>query len=76
MKRYVIQYWEKESVWCRRTIELKTDKDPNKLTPEELKKEIEEDGVIDWIDDDYNWETAEVSDYDFKTDFIAEEVKD
>lgn len=76
MEKYEIQYWEKEQVWCRRTIELKTDKDPRTMTADELKNEIECDGDVDWIDGDYNWETSEIVDYDFKTDFKVEEVKD
>lgn len=76
MKKYEVQYWEKEQVWCRRIIELKTDKDPRTMTADELKNEIECDGDVDWIEGDYNWETSEIVDYDFKTDFKVEEVKD
>ena len=36
MKRYEVQYWEKEEVWCKRTVEVRTDKDPSKMSEKEL----------------------------------------
>ena len=77
MKKYEIQYWEQEKVWVRRTVEVKSEKDPSKMTAYELRWLIAEDpdSDVDWIDGDYDWETSETVDYDFETDFTCEEIK-
>lgn len=75
MKKYEIRYWERESVWVYRTAQVPLDKDPRKMTEEELKNVIEQNEDVDFMDGDYNWETAETWDYDFKNDFKVEEVK-
>ena len=77
MKKYEIQYWEKEVVWCKRTVEVRTDKDPSKMSDEELKYMIAEDpnSDVDWIDGDYDWENSEVTDYDFQNGFVCQEIK-
>ena len=75
MKKYEIEYWEKESVWCRRTAIVKSNKDPKDMNYAEKMDLIEGEGGIDFIDSDYNWETSETIDYDFKTDFEAKEVE-
>ena len=74
MKKYEIRYWEKESVWVYRTVEVPLDKDPRKMTEKELKDVIEQNEDVDFLDGDYNWETAETEKYDFKNDFKVEEV--
>lgn len=77
MKKYEIQYWEKEVVWCKRTVEVRTDKDPSKMSDEELKYMIADDpnSDVDWIDGDYDWENSEVTDYDFQNGFVCQEIK-
>lgn len=71
MKKYEIQYWEKESVWVRRKTIIESETQPTQQNAQELI----ETGNCDYIDADYDWETSETLDYDFKTDFKAEEVK-
>lgn len=77
MKKYEVQFWKKEAVWCRRTVEVKTDKDVTKLSKDELQYLIAEDpdSDVDWLDGDYNWETSETLEYDFENDFEVKEVK-
>lgn len=74
MKKYEIRYWEKESVWVYRTVEVPLDKDPKEMTEEELKDVIEQNEDVDFLDGDYDWETSETLDYNFKDDFRSEEV--
>lgn len=74
MKKYEIRYWEKESVWVYRTVEVLLDKDPKKMTEEELKDLIEQNEDVEFMDGDYDWETSETLDYNFKDDFKVEEV--
>lgn len=74
MKKYEIRYWEKESVWVYRTIEVPLDKDPKEMTEEELKDLIEQNEDVEFLDGDYDWETSETLDYNFKDDFRSEEV--
>lgn len=74
MKKYEIRYWEKESVWVYRTVEVPLDKDPKKMTEEELKDLIERNEDVEFLDGDYSWETSETLDYNFKDDFKVEEV--
>ena len=74
MKKYEIRYWEKESVWVYRTMEVPLDKDPKDMTEEELKDLIEQNEDVEFLDGDYNWETSETLDYNFKDDFRSEEV--
>lgn len=71
MKKYEVEYWEKVSVWVRQRVLIKSDKKPTKRN---LKDIIEKTGC-DFEDSDYNWETMENEDYDFDTDFKAEEIK-
>ena len=75
MKRYEVQFWEKETVWVKRTIEIPTDKDFEKLSNDEKIEEIETNEDVDWLDGDYNWETSEIVEYDFENDFKVKEVK-
>ena len=74
MKKYEIRYWEKESVWVYRTVEVPLDKDPKEMTEEELKDLIEQNEDVEFMDGDYDWETSETLDYNFKDDFRSEEV--
>lgn len=74
MKKYEIRYWEKESVWVYRTVEVPLDKDPKGMTEEELKNLIEQNEDVEFMDGDYDWETSETLDYNFKDDFRSEEV--
>lgn len=68
-KKYEVSYWEKESVWVRRRVEIEADEKP---TPENMKKLIETSN-IDYLQTDYSWETSDTEDYDFDTDFEVEE---
>lgn len=74
MKKYEIRYWEKESVWVYRTVEVPLDKDPKEMTEKELKDLIEQNEDVEFMDGDYDWETSETLDYNFKDDFRSEEV--
>lgn len=74
MKKYEIRYWEKESVWVYRTVQVPLDKDPRKMTEEELKNMIEQNEDVDFLDGEYEWDTSETLDYNFKDDFQVEEV--
>lgn len=71
MKKYKISYWEQESVWVRRTIQVKCKEKP---TSKHIKTMIKTD-QINYIHSDYNLETTEHLKYDFDTDFEVEEVK-
>ena len=78
MERYEVQYWEKEEVWCKRTVEVRTDKDITKLSEKELQYLIAEDpdSDVDWIDGDYDWENSNVTEYNFKDGFFCQELDD
>ena len=74
-KRYRVNYWEKESVWVYRTITLPSEKNPKEMSDDELRQEIEQNEDVEFLDGDYNWETSDILDYDFKNDFKVEEEK-
>ena len=70
MKKYKVSYWEQESVWVRRTIEVESETKP---TPKHAKVIILTNPV-DYTQADYDWETSEHLCYDFDTDFEVEEI--
>tara|TARA_R100000781_G_scaffold24066_2_gene17830 strand:+ start:3766 stop:3978 length:213 start_codon:yes stop_codon:yes gene_type:complete len=47
MKEYNLTFWEKQIIWNKRLVVVKTDKDPLKLTIEDLEQS---DFDIKWID--------------------------
>ena len=67
--KYSVEFWEKESVWVRRRVEVETDKEP---TAENI-EEILGTQSVDYMQEDYDWETSEHEQYDFETDFHVEE---
>ena len=75
MKKYEVQYWEKEAVWVKRTVIIPSDKDVSKMTEDELQNEIESNEDVEWLEGDYNYESTRILEYDFKNDFSVEEVK-
>lgn len=66
--RYIVEFWEQQSVWVRHRVEVETDKVP---TAENM-REILETESVNYIQSDYNWESSENHDYDFETDFCVE----
>ena len=69
IKKYSVVFWEKESVWVRRRVEVETGKEP---TAENL-DEILGTHSVDYVQEDYYWETSEHEQYDFENDFHVEE---
>ena len=47
MKEYNLVWWEKQIVWNHRLVTVKTDKDPLKLTIDDIHHK---DFDIDWVD--------------------------
>ena len=47
MKEYNLTYWEKQIVWNKRLVVVKTDKNPLELTIKDLEQP---EFDIDWID--------------------------
>lgn len=70
MKKYNVEYWEKQTVWVRQRVAIETDEKP---TPENMEKLLANENV-DFLQSDYSWETSDTSEYDFNTDFEAEEA--
>lgn len=70
MKKYNVSFWEKESVWVRRTVEIETDEKPT----EENLDEFLSTKHCDYKQSDYDWETSDHEQYDFDTDFEVEEA--
>lgn len=78
MTTYKITYWEQESVWVERCTMVETKHDLKKAVEdgdEKLLRDAIEEGVIDYVQADYNWETSEHEDYDFD-EVMVEEVED
>lgn len=71
MAKYQISYWEQESVWVRRTVQVECEEKP---TPKHAKVIILTNPT-DYIQSDYDWETSEHLCYDFETDFEVEELE-
>lgn len=67
MKKYKVSYWEKESVWVRRTVTVESEEKPNEENFDSLL------GTADYEQADYDWNTAEHEEYDFENDFDVEE---
>lgn len=62
-KSYAVTFWEKESVWVRRRVDITTDK------PKEEIENIVKDGDIykystEVYPGDYHWDTSETLEYD------------
>lgn len=70
MTKYNVSFWEKESVWIRRTVEIETDEKPT----EENLDELLATKPCDYKQADYEWDTSEHEQYDFDTDFHVEEA--
>mgnify|MGYP001302275281 FL=1 len=47
MKEYHLVWWEKQIIWNRRLVTVKTDKDPLKLTIDDIQHK---DFDVDWLD--------------------------
>ena len=69
MTKYIVEYWEEETVWVRQRISVDSEIEPNKNNMKEI---IETNPTVDYLQSDYDWETEENKDYDFDTDFTVE----
>ena len=69
MTKYIVEYWEEETVWVRQRISVDSEIEPNKNNMKEI---IETNPTVDYLQSDYSWETEENNDYDFDTDFMVE----
>lgn len=69
MTKYIVEYWEEETVWVRQRISVDSEIEPNK---DNMKEIIETNPTVDYLQSDYDWETEENNDYDFDTDFMVE----
>ena len=69
MTKYIVEYWEEETVWVRQRISVDSEIEPNKDNMREI---IETNPTVDYLQSDYSWETEENHDYDFDTDFVVE----
>lgn len=72
MKTYTVEFWEKQSVWIRQRAEIKTDVEPTKENIEDMLNKC----PVDYVQDDYAWETSQTEAYDFDTDFKVEESEE
>lgn len=72
MTKYVVNYWQKESVWCRRQVIFESDTQP---TAKNMEYILVNNPTVDYVQQDYDWETSETEDYDFETDFEVEELE-
>ena len=50
MKEYNLTFWEKQIVWDKRFVVVKTDKDPLTLTIDDINGSSHEDFDIEWIE--------------------------
>lgn len=50
MKEYNLTFWEKQIVWNKRFVVVKTDKDPLTLTIDDINGSSHEDFDIEWIE--------------------------
>lgn len=71
MTKYKVSYWERESVWVRRTIEVESETKPTEKNIEYI---IVNNPTVEYFMNDYAWETSEHEEYDFDTDFEVEEA--
>ena len=72
-KKYCITFWEKESVWVKRTVEVMSEKVLNPDDKESIVDAIEY-GDVECIESDYAWETSDHVCYDLE-DVQIEEVE-
>ena len=70
-KTYRITFWEKESVWVERTVEVMSEKDLNPDDKESIVDAIEE-GATEYLESDYAWETSDHVCYDLERVKIKE----
>ena len=69
MKEYNLTFWEKQIVWNKRFVVVKTDKDPLTLTIDYINGPSHEDFDIEWID-------VLDTDYDHVQEIIDIEIVD
>lgn len=70
-KKYCITFWEKESVWVKRTVEVSSEKVLNTDDKESIIDAIEYSDT-EYIESDYAWETSDHVCYDLESLQIEE----